>query len=652
MTSTLSTNRKAQTSWKEWFLSRDSAAIINKSNQEKLFSTFNSTISNSKCIESLIQHEETVFLHKVNFGEKKVNTFHHLTSVGGTIYDSTEKEYGFIQGIGETTATSMTTDIEVLCKTPTQAPTAIPSVTQILTASTEEQIDSLTVSATVTYAPRNFIPVPPFLLDPIQETVSKSNGNSKLVLIECIKSIKNFDTSNANNTEYVDKAKSKCKDILFWLYLVSKDYEHINPTPSMGCNNEALASALSIKKQQCLNVSETLSTQDSISAQVENSLKRPFEVLAASSSSTSEFMEKLTQLQSTNNEKSTKSFRKIPTKYQNMILVASSVGEVTELDYSADAAEFFKCSNTLHAQVMLNSQFETEGIECSASSAVTATLMFGSFLWRNALSPSGFAASVLSSEGIFRTDTLHEGMVLDYATKFDMSSASLNKLTKSQVLYPTDAEETIQRVRGIHLLAKFFFKKSGYMSQGLKRLSIFCMDNKMLLRKMIFMDSHFTAKFICAIDERIYIWLQQCSQRDSVVDTDLSLMDFSPLIQDIQLNRFNYMLPPSISKISNDQAADSSTKKKQGRNNEDTAKPVRNPNINKDWKLRPNEKWDTVFKNMTLTGPTLSLGCKPCLKYQVKGICYDDCRQICSHRTLSDEDKALTDKFIKELRGE
>jgi hypothetical protein len=128
---------------------------------------------------------------------------------------------------------------------------------------------------------------------------------------------------------------------------------------------------------------------------------------------------------------------------------------------------------------------------------------------------------------------------IGYATKFDMSSALLNKLTKSQVLYSTDTKETIQRVRGIHLLAKFFFRKSGYMSQGLKRLSNFCIDNKMLLHKMIFMDSYFTAKFIWAIDKRIYIWLQQCSSRDSVVDTDLSLMDFSPLIQDIQLNRFN-----------------------------------------------------------------------------------------------------------------
>jgi hypothetical protein len=633
-------------------LNRESAKIINQSNQEKLFSTFNLTVSKSNCIEAITQHEETVFLYKVNFGTSRVNIFHHLMSVGGTIYDVTQKEYGFIQGIGKSTSLSMTPDIDILCDTPAvNVPVPIPSMTQLLAVTNQAQLQDLTQSATVTYKPRNFIPVPPFLVNAVNKAISNSNGQAETVLLNCIKSIKEFDTKHATDAEYVDKAKSKCKDILFWLYLVIENSPAILATPSMGCSNKMMASKISKVSKEKLDDSTTIET--SIATQVESSLKRPFEVLAASSSSTSKFMEKLTQLQSNNNDKSTKSFRKIPSKYQNMILVASSISEVTELEYSAEASEFFKCSNTLNAQVMLNSQFETANIECSASSAVTTTLMYGSFLWRNALSPSGFAASVLTSGGIFHTDTLHEGMVLDYATKFDMSSASLNKLTKTQVLYPSDAEETIQQVKGIHKLAQFFFKKGGFMSQGLKKLSNFCIDNKMLLRKMIYMDSQFTAKFICAIDERIYQWLQQCSAKDCVLDTDTSLMDFSPLIQDIQLNRFNYQLPPSISKVV--QPSDQSgcnLNQRERTNSQETAKPMRNTEPNRDWKLRPNENWETIFRNKTLEGPDLSIGCKPCLKFHVKTICYDDCKQICSHRKLSGEDKVKTDKFIKSLRGE
>ena len=73
----------------------------------------------------------------------------------------------------------------------------------------------------------------------------------------------------------------------------------------------------------------------------------------------------MTQIQSKNSEKSSKSFKKIPAKYQNMILVTSSVGEITVVDYKAKAVELFKCSNNIDSQVILNSKFEIEGIKCS-----------------------------------------------------------------------------------------------------------------------------------------------------------------------------------------------------------------------------------------------------------------------------------------------
>ena len=45
--------------------------------------------------------------------------------------------------------------------------------------------------------------------------------------------------------------------------------------------------------------------------------------------------------------KASKPFKKIPAKYQIMILVVSSVGDVTGLDYLREALEFFKCTNSL-----------------------------------------------------------------------------------------------------------------------------------------------------------------------------------------------------------------------------------------------------------------------------------------------------------------
>ena len=253
----------------------------------------------------------------------------------------------------------------------------------------------------------------------------------------------------------------------------------------------------------------------------------------------------------------------------------------------------------------------------------------------------------MTSEGIFRSDTLHDGMVLDFSTKFDMSASSLHKLTKTQVLFPCDIEETIHRLKALHVLARFFFKKSGYMSQGLKKLVNFCVDNKMLLRTRLYIDSKFIAKFICAVDERIYLWLKQCSIYAIVTDTDLSLMDFNPLVQDIQLNRFNYFLPPSISKIVNieKEEANAPNKKKK-------SEVEKNLEMIREWKIRPGEAWETNFRNRMNDGPELSRGCKPCLKFHVKGICYTDCKHRKSHCVLQGEDKVKMSNYIKELRGE
>jgi hypothetical protein len=372
-------------------------------------------------------------------------------------------------------------------------------------------------------------------------------------------------------------------------------------------------------------------------------------VLATSASTTADFVEKLTQLQKQSNDKATKSFKKMPTKYQNMILVATSTGEATNVEYDQAATEFFKTTNVLHAQVLLNSEMEAAKLDCTISPAMATTLSHGGFLWASPLTPSGFAASTIISEGIMRTDTLYEGMVLDYSTKHDMSASSLAKLTKTKVMFPTSIETTVERIQALKTLATYFFGHRSFISQGLTKLVHQCLDNKQLLRTKLYMDEQFIAKFIYAIDDRIYQWLRQCSTADAVTDTDLELVEFNSLFKDILLSRFDIRLPPNINKIKKTQHDEEDG---QNKKTKITAVMVRNGAINKEWKLRNNERWDTVFRSKSHTGPLLSMGSKPCLKYHVKGFCFDDCTLLQSHTKLNEADSKLTEEFIKELRGE
>ena len=93
----------------------------------------------------------------------------------------------------------MSPNIDTLCKTPTGAAVPVPTITQILSTTRVEQADDLEDSQTLTFKPRHFIPIPPFLLKPIQDSISKSNGYSRLLLVECVKSVKDFDTKHAND---------------------------------------------------------------------------------------------------------------------------------------------------------------------------------------------------------------------------------------------------------------------------------------------------------------------------------------------------------------------------------------------------------------------------------------------------------------------
>ena len=206
--------------WISWFNSRISADVINKSNQELFFSTFDLSKGDDACLDNLLSYQETAFLHKVDLGERRVAIFHHLVSAGGNLYDSGEKDYGFLQGVGKSTTTVMTPDIEKLKSVQSETGVAVPTMTNLFDCSTLDAIDALTVGSRAAYRARNFVLIPPFLLEKVHQAISVSNGDAKVVLLNTLESIKEFDIAHSEDDSYADKAKTKCLDFVHWLYLV------------------------------------------------------------------------------------------------------------------------------------------------------------------------------------------------------------------------------------------------------------------------------------------------------------------------------------------------------------------------------------------------------------------------------------------------
>ena len=71
-------------------------------------------------------------------------------------------------------------------------------------------------------------------------------------------------------------------------------------------------------------------------------MQRLLEQLLASASSNQDILQTLTEMQAVSEDKSPKSFKKIPVKYQKMILVASSVNKATIVELKPKVAELFK----------------------------------------------------------------------------------------------------------------------------------------------------------------------------------------------------------------------------------------------------------------------------------------------------------------------
>jgi len=218
----MTTSTDKHDSWDDWFYARESSSAIDKARQqEELFTAFNATLSATECKNQVKEHDTIIFIAKLSL-RSGVNIFHHFLETGSQIFNET-KAHAFIEGISQPISSLMTPDIEVLFEKPAGVAVAVPTPTSILAITSVEDIDGLTDGATTTYKPRNFmIPIPPFLMHSINSTIATSRGDAKMILVEVVNAIKEFDTVHAPDIEYVDSARAKCKPLLFCLVILSR----------------------------------------------------------------------------------------------------------------------------------------------------------------------------------------------------------------------------------------------------------------------------------------------------------------------------------------------------------------------------------------------------------------------------------------------
>ena len=103
----------------------------------------------------------------------------------------------------------------------------------------------------------------------------------------------------------------------------------------------------------------------------------------------------------------------------------------------------------MRAQQFLESLLESRNAKYINKTAVAKFLLNGWFLWLNPLTPSGLAASTISSKDIIFNNSIHEGILLNFSTKYEISKSSLSKLTKTQIMYPSSIELARERLEAL-----------------------------------------------------------------------------------------------------------------------------------------------------------------------------------------------------------
>lgn len=520
-----------------------------------------------------------------------------------------------------------------------------------------EDLKDLKVTKDVSYKARNFIPVPPFMLHDLNQAILDYNGDSKEVLFVAIQVIQEFDKHMKDEgLDQSETARDSCVEISHWLHLATKG--KINSIPTVACSVREvkkhfnhIQSVLGNEKNVEKSTNEVPSFDSNTFAK---SIQKPLEIIAASSSSMQDFLSKLTQIQSTTQEKTTNSFGKLSDRVQNMFFVASSRGNAIPNTLNEEASLFFISSNFSEAQQYLEHYLEAKGIECAIPTSVTNLWLQGYFLWLNPLTPSGFATSVILSKYVIFNDSLHKGIMLDFSTKHEITKASLTKLTKTQVIYPTSIKLMVKRVEAI--TANLFFTEKSYLTKGLNHLLTLCKSNRTWFRTKLYLDKMFIAKFLFSIYDRINEWLSECGKNDTVDKTSMELVDFATNISNLKLNRYYCDLLQSIRTVArNDDKSTESVlpkdkkRKISGESTQLSRKMTKYESMNPEWRLKDGESWQT-WRHRVNNAPTLSCSAKPCLKFHVKGTCFDNCTNRTSHRKLTGEDFKKTDEFIKKVR--
>ena len=587
-------------------------------------------------LKQLTEDQDTIILG-VSQVSNKMKLFHSFSNLGGTRIRE-ENKLVALEGFGPTATAVLLNESDI------NSPQTIkvPSYTQLKSCSDPSTVGECPASTTGREMFKNapVIIIPPFVANAFIEMASRDPSQ---LLVETLSLINAFDARD--DTEESNKAKNHCKYILKFLWAAAhSEIPTITMVPD--ADDEELQRWSSICHENCILqlVPEGLPPPSFPSEMMQS--------LATSIRHSATVMENFREDKATASSKKEK-FKNLHESAKKLILNASSIsGESTPESPVESCTNFFSKSSLSQAKELLTISLEEDyGCCVELQDGLVSALYAGHFSRDRADIPSNFSVFLVPKKSPLSYDYRSSNLILQLKLKHGktLEEGEMKDLVKQGIRCPDSIDTLIHHLQNTWGLASFFFGRNSIVARRIMPVIEAITRNVLTYEHCQLRDSHFATKLGYAIDTRIFRWLQQCMRREDRESVDDRMINFEPILSSVLTDSFYQELPLAIIEASKDKdespEEDIFKPRKKTRKISGEKEKVINEKPSKEWKLNENENYTDIFAGKNIDKRPILKGKRMCIRFHVKGYCFKDCANTCTHIPSRDINKNTASEF-------
>ena len=298
---------------------------------------------------------------------------------------------------------------------------------------------------------------------------------------------------------------------------------------------------------------------------------------------------------------------------------------------------------------------------------LASAIHIGDLLWTNKHSPSNVSLFTVYEQDPLSTTQASRYLHLHLLSK-NTEGKSMDEIKASQkqeVKVPATYEEMVQSLHFYGGISEILYGPNSALTTGIKSVIFYLQKEKMTFKTRIAGDREYAAKFLYALEIRIQRWKGECQQEKDRSCVNDRIVDFDDVVEQVLNSSLNIVLPPTFVKPTEQEQTGSGAggasnkkekenKKRKERENNANERMTKNEAPITEFLMSEGEDWrrDYAGKN-TKDRPKWDKETFMCVRWYVRGECFNDCNNKNSHSKADDvpqEKKDAFSTYLKKIR--